>query len=107
MNNKKPRLSAKQSQELTKLITITKTATLKAVMDPGELAKVIAVVASDLDQTAEMASAFPLFWDDCAPPAEYLRCKNIITYCNGFFPDLHRWKQGAGELLQNVHQKVS
>ena len=71
MNNKKPRLSAKQSQELTKLITITKTATLKAVMDPGELAKVIAVVASDLDQTAEMASAFPLFWDDCAPPAEY------------------------------------
>lgn len=58
MNNKKPRLSAKQSQELTKLITITKTATLKAVMDPGELAKVIAVVASDLDQTAEMLRRF-------------------------------------------------
>ena len=71
MKNKKPRLSAKQSQELTKLITITKTATLKAVMDPSELAKVIAVVASDLDQTAEMASAFPFFWGDCAPTTEY------------------------------------
>ena len=69
--NKKPRLSSKKSQELTKLLTITKTATLKAIMDTSELAKVIAVVASDIDKSAEMAAAFPLFWDDCAPPRDY------------------------------------
>jgi len=71
MNNKKQKLTAEKSQLLTRLITITKTATIKAVMHPSELAKVIAVVAADIGNTKEMASFFPEFWNHVAPTSEY------------------------------------
>jgi hypothetical protein len=46
------RLSAERSQQLTKLLTISKTATMNAVMAPSEIARVISVVCSDLGKSA-------------------------------------------------------
>lgn len=71
MKSKTKRLSAEKSQQLTRLITITKTATMKAVMDPSELAKVIALVATDIGKGDEMAEAFPNIWKGIAPPSDY------------------------------------
>lgn len=71
MQTKKRRLNAEKSQQLTRLITITKTSTMKAVMDPSELAKVIALVATDIKKAGEMAKAFPQFWETIAPPSNY------------------------------------
>ena len=48
MSTKPRRLSAEKSKQLTKLLTISKTATLTAVMAPSELAKIIALVARDI-----------------------------------------------------------
>ncbi|HZS80214.1 MAG TPA: hypothetical protein VFA14_02125 [Herbaspirillum sp.] len=71
MKAKTKRLSAEKSQQLTRLITITKTATMKAVMDPSELAKVITLVATDIGKGDEMAEAFPNIWEGIAPPSDY------------------------------------
>src|SRR5580765_4880828 len=71
MKAKTKRLSAEKSQQLTRLITITKTATMKAVMDPSELAKVITLVATDIGKVDEMAEAFPNIWEGIAPPSDY------------------------------------
>lgn len=68
---KKNRLSAEKSKQLTRLITITKTANMKAVMDPSELAKIIALVATDIGVAGAMSDAFPLLWESIAPKAEY------------------------------------
>lgn len=51
MATKPRRLNAERSQQLTKLLTISKTATMTAVMLPSELAKIIAVVAADIGQS--------------------------------------------------------
>lgn len=69
--NKRARLSAEKSQQLTRLLTITKTANMKAVMDPCELARVIALVAVDIGRAVDFQSAFPSFWSDLMPPADY------------------------------------
>ncbi len=65
------RLSAERSQQLTKLLTITKTANMRALMDASELAKVIALVAVDIGKGDEMERAFPVLWPKLAPPQEY------------------------------------
>ncbi|MEB0047308.1 MULTISPECIES: hypothetical protein [unclassified Pseudomonas] len=71
MQPKKHRLSAEKSKQLTRLITITKTANMKAVMDPSELAKIIALVATDIGVAGPMSEAFPQLWGSIAPQAEY------------------------------------
>jgi hypothetical protein len=71
MNNKPRRLSAEKSQQLTRLLTISKTATMNAVMNPEELAKVIALVAFDLRKSAEMAEAFPHLWSKIGTNSDY------------------------------------
>lgn len=65
------RLSAERSQQLTRLLTITKTANMRALMDASELAKVIALVAADISKSEEMARLFPALWPKVAPQQEY------------------------------------
>ncbi len=65
------RLSAERSQQLTRLLTITKTANMRALMEASELAKLIALVAVDIGKSDEMARAFPAFWRKFAPQQEY------------------------------------
>jgi hypothetical protein len=71
MNATRQRLSAERSQQLTRLLTITKTANMRALMDASELAKVIALVAVDIDKAEDMAKAFPRLWPKLQPPTEY------------------------------------
>lgn len=65
------RLSAERSQQLTRLLTITKTANMRALMEASELAKVVALVVVDIGKSAEMARAFPELWPRIAPQHEY------------------------------------
>jgi hypothetical protein len=53
------------------LLTISKTATMNAVMEPSEIARVIAVVCADLDKATQMASEFPRFWSEIATESDY------------------------------------
>jgi hypothetical protein len=71
VTNNRARLSAAKSQQLTRLLTITKTANMRAVMDPCELARIIALVAVDIGRTEDFQSTFPLFWEKVSPPADY------------------------------------
>lgn len=75
MKKKSNKLSAEKSRLLTKLLTITKTANMSAVMEPSELAKVIALVATDIGKADEMAKNFPDIWDEISPTAEYFSLK--------------------------------
>lgn len=75
MTTKPKRLSAEKSQQLTKLLTITKTATMSAIMAHGEIAKVIALVAKDIGIGEFMAERFPKFWDEIDPIREYYALK--------------------------------
>lgn len=68
---KRQRLSAERSQQLTKLLTITKTANMRALMEASELAKIIALVAVDIGKGDEMAGSFPELWSKLAPQQEY------------------------------------
>ena len=68
---RRTRLSAERSQQLTRLLTITKTANMRAVMDPSELARVIALVATDIGKGAEFQQAFPAQWASIAPTTDY------------------------------------
>lgn len=65
------RLSAERSRQLTKLLTITKTANMQALMEASELAKLIAIVAVDIGKSEEMAHAFPKFWPMLSPQQDY------------------------------------
>ena len=60
------RLSAERSRQLTKLLTITNTANMRALMEPSELARVIALVAIDIGKGDEMARSFPTLWPKVA-----------------------------------------
>jgi hypothetical protein len=71
MNKKPPRLSAEKSKRLTKLLTISKTATMTAVMTPTELAKIIGLVARDIGKSADFRERFPDFWEKISPDADY------------------------------------
>lgn len=71
MNATRQRLSAERSQQLTRLLTITSTANMRALMAASELAKVIALVAVDIGKGQQMDRAFPALWPRLAPPAEY------------------------------------
>lgn len=72
MNSTRPgRLTAERSQQLTKLLTISKTATMNAVMAPSEIARVIAVVCCDIGKAAQVAAAFPQFWNEIATKSDY------------------------------------
>lgn len=44
---------------------------MKAVMDPSEIAKVIALVATDIGKGDDMAAAFPSIWESIAPSSDY------------------------------------
>lgn len=44
---------------------------MNAVMAPGEIARVIAVVCVDIGKAEEVSSAFPQFWGEIAPKSEY------------------------------------
>lgn len=70
MNNEK-RLSSEKSRQLTKLLTITKTANMQALMGFSELAKIISLVAMDIGKGKEMACAFPKAWPRIAPQKDY------------------------------------
>ncbi|MCE5978071.1 hypothetical protein [Pseudomonas sp. JR33AA] len=59
------------SKLLTRLLTISKTANMNALMHPSELAKVIALVATDIGVSRAMSNAFPQMWSKIAPHAEY------------------------------------
>lgn len=65
------RLSAERSRQLTRLLTITNTSNMRALMEPSELAKVIALVAIDIGKGGEMARAFPALWSKVVPQQEY------------------------------------
>ena len=69
--HKRTRLSAERSQQLTQLLTITKTANMKAVMAPSEVARIIALVATDIGKAAELQMAFPAMWGAINPPTDY------------------------------------
>jgi hypothetical protein len=71
MSTKPRKLSAEKSKQLTKLLTISKTATLKAVMEPSELAKIIALVATDIGKSDALATTFPHVWPHISPPGDY------------------------------------
>lgn len=84
MSAKPRKLSAERSKQLTKLLTISKTATLTAVMTPSELAKIIALVSVDIGKSDELASSFPMIWPSICPPADYYSIssewfKTIVT----------------------------
>lgn len=68
---KRQRLSAERSRQLTRLLTIANTANIRALMEPSELAKVIALVAIDIGKGGEMAQAFPALWPKVVPQQEY------------------------------------
>lgn len=65
------RLSAERSRQLTKLLTITSTANMRALMEASELAKLIALVATDIGKGEEMARAFSALWPKIAPQQGY------------------------------------
>lgn len=69
--HRRSRLSAENSQRLTRLLTITKTANMKAVMDPMELARVVAIVASDIGKATELRTTFPNLWASIEPQTDY------------------------------------
>jgi len=71
MIKKPPRLSAEKSKRLTKLLTISKTATMSAVMAPAELAKIIALVARDIGKTTAFQSRFPELWSYISCDIDY------------------------------------
>lgn len=65
------KLSAEKSKQLTKLLTICKTATLTAVMTTDELAKIIALVAKDIGKADAFATSFPDVWPHIYPLEDY------------------------------------
>ena len=71
MSTKPRRLSAEKSKQLTRLLTISKTATLTAVMAPSELAKIIALVAKDIGKADVLAARFPDVWPHICPDGDY------------------------------------
>ena len=71
MSKKPHRLSAEKKKQLTKLLTISKTATMTAVMSPSELAKIIGLVARDIGKSADFEERFPEIWDSISPNADY------------------------------------
>ena len=71
MSTKPRRLSAEKSKQLTRLLTISKTATLTAVMAPSELAKIIALVAKDIGKADALAVRFPDVWPHICPDGDY------------------------------------
>lgn len=71
MSTKPRRLSAEKSKQLTKLLTISKTATLTAVMTPSELAKIIALVARDIGKDDILGASFPEIWSHICPADDY------------------------------------
>lgn len=71
MSTKPRKLSAEKSKQLTKLLTISKTATLTAVMAPSELAKIIALVAKDIGKASVLAASFPDVWPHISPEGDY------------------------------------
>lgn len=71
MSNKPPRLSAEKKKQLTKLLTISKTATMTAVMAPSELAKIIGLVARDINKTEAFEERFSEIWRHICPDADY------------------------------------
>ncbi|MEY4908779.1 MAG: hypothetical protein RL260_2497 [Pseudomonadota bacterium] len=52
-------------------MTVSKTATMTAVMGPDELAKIIALVATDINKADQMAARFPQIWPAIAPAGDY------------------------------------
>ncbi|MCF5747795.1 hypothetical protein [Pseudomonas tremae] len=71
MSIKPRKLNAERSKQLTRLLTISKTATLTAVMTPSELAKIIALVSVDIGKSDDLASSFPMVWPSICPPDDY------------------------------------
>jgi hypothetical protein len=71
MTTKPRKLSSARSQQLTKLMTVSKTATMTAVMGPDELAKIIVLVATDINKADQMAARFPQIWPAIAPAGDY------------------------------------
>ena len=71
MSTKPRKLSAEKSKQLTKLLTISKTANIKAVMEPSELAKIIALVATDIGKADFLATSFPHIWPQISPTGDY------------------------------------
>ncbi len=71
MNATRQRLSSERSAQLTRLLTITKTANMRALMEPCELARVIALVAIDIDKGEQMAGEVPRLWPRLVPPDSY------------------------------------
>lgn len=69
--NTRQRLSAEKSQQLTKLLTITNTANMRALMDPIELAKLIAFVAIDIGREEDMKRFTPALWPTIVPKQDY------------------------------------
>ena len=67
------KLSAEKSQLLTRLRTISRTVTMNEVMSLGELAKIIALVATDLGWTQVMEQEFSHLWEKIAPVDDYYK----------------------------------
>lgn len=64
MNNRpRQRISAAKSQRLTKLLTISKTATMDSSMESIELARIIGIVIHDIGKTADAFAHFPKLWE--------------------------------------------
>jgi len=71
MNIKKNRISIEKSRLITKLLAISKTATMDSVMSPAELAKIIAIVFDDIGGNCEAKNQFKDGWNIIKPINEY------------------------------------
>lgn len=71
MNAMRQRLSSERSRQLTRLLTLTKTASMRALMEASELARIIALVVTDIGKSEQMAHEAPQLWPRLVPPGAY------------------------------------
>lgn len=67
---KPPKIDVTTKRSLTKLLLITKTKHEIATMTPAELAKLIAVTASDVGLSTSFANKFGPLWKEIQPPGD-------------------------------------
>ena len=79
----KMRLSAEKSKQLTRLLTITNTANMRAVMVPSELARIISIVVTDIGHVGPFRRKFTEIWGHIEPQADYYSTPvSWFTECN-------------------------
>lgn len=75
MSRKWPGLSTENGRLLDKLLSISDKEPLKVSMAPGELARLIALVASNIGRAADMQQHYPRLWQLAAVADDYYSVK--------------------------------